>query len=366
VWQGLIVVFALIGLRVLLNYRSLRNYLKLPLVATATDTPSLPSVSIVIPARNEERSLPALLASLARLEYGGEVEIVVVDDGSTDRTAAITEQHGARLLHVDGPEPGWTGKTFACWTGAQAATGEWLLFTDADTVHEPPSLDRALRFALGRRAEAISLFLQQRCVTFWERVLLPYAYQQYFISVPQGRVNRPQDPAALANGQYILIEREAYVRAGGHEAVKGAIVDDVALAARLKAVGVALLVARGEHLASVRMYRGLGEIWAGFGKNAYGFLRQRGGGAFLTVLGTILSSLAIPCAIYGLAAGSLAFDMVALAAYVTAVFELLLWQFLFQAGVSYAVFQPLAAVVFLLIALDSALRRKHFWKGRPV
>ncbi|MFI5265751.1 MAG: glycosyltransferase [Chloroflexota bacterium] len=364
-WQALVAYFALVAVRVWLNNRSLRNYLKLPLVERPAEAQSLPPVTIIIPARNEERNLALLLASLKALDYPGR-EIIVIDDASTDGTARVAEEHGATVLRVEGPPPGWKGKPFACWTGAQRATGDWLLFTDADTVHQPESLDRVMRFALGHRAQAVSIFLQQRCVTFWERVLLPYAYQQYFASVPYRRINEAQDPAALANGQYILVEREAYLRAGGHEAVKDAVIDDVALAAQLKTKGVRLLVARGERLASVRMYRGLGEVWDGFGKNAYGFLRQRGAGGLLTVLATILSGLAIPCAIYGLTAGDRAFELAALVTYVSAVAELTLWQFLFGTSLSYAVFQPLAAVVFLAIALDSAFRRKHFWKGRRV
>jgi len=365
VWQGLIAYFALVAVRVWLNNRSLRNYLKLQLVERPKESESLPPVSIIVPARNEAHNLPALLVSLKALDYP-EADMIVVDDASTDGTARTAEEHGAKVVHIDGPPAGWKGKPFACWSGAQMAVGEWLLFTDADTVHQPESLDRVMRFALEHKVQAVSIFLQQRCVTFWERVLLPYAYQQYFVSVPYRRINEAQDPAALANGQYILIEREAYFRAGGHEAVKDAAIDDVALAAQLKAKGMRLLVARGERLASVRMYRGLGEIWAGFGKNAYGFLRQRGAGGLLTVLATILSGLAIPCAIYGLAAGDRAFGLAALVTYVSAVAELSLWQFLFGTSLSYAVFQPLAVVVFLAIALDSALWRKHRWKGRLV
>jgi chlorobactene glucosyltransferase len=357
--------FALVAIRVWLNNRSLRNYLKLPLVERPREADSLPSVSVVVPARNEAHNLPGLLASLNALDYPKR-ETIVVDDASTDATAKVAEEHGAQLLHIDGPPRGWNGKPFACWMGARQAKGDWLLFTDADTVHQPESLDRVMRFALQNKAQTVSIFLQQRCVTFWERVLLPYAYQQYFVSVPYRRVNEAQDPAALANGQYILIEREAYFRAGGHEAVRDAAVDDVALAACLKAAGVRLLVARGERLASVRMYRGLADVWAGFGKNAYAFLRQRGAGGLLTVLATVLSGLAIPCAVYGLAAGDRAFELAALATYVSAVAELSLWQFVFGTSLGYAIFQPLAVVVFLAIALDSAVRRKHLWKGRPV
>jgi chlorobactene glucosyltransferase len=365
VWQALVGYLALVAIRVWLSNRSLRNYLKLPLVERPAAAQALPPVTVIVPARDEVRNLPAILTSLRALEYPT-LELLVVDDGSSDGTGSTAEEHGATVVRVEGPPDGWLGKPFACWTGAQQASGEWLLFTDADTIHEPHSLELCMRTALERKVQAISIFLQQRCVTFWERVLLPYAYQQYFVGVPYRRVNLPQDPAALANGQYILVRRDAYLHAGGHQAVKSAVIDDVALAGRLKDAGVPLLIARGERLASVRMYRGLGEIWSGFGKNASGFLRQRGSGGFLTVLATILSGLAIPCAVYGLAAGDKAFEMAAVVTYVTAVAELTLWQFLFATPLIYAIFQPLAVGVFLAIALDSVLRRTHRWKGRLV
>ena len=365
-WPALVAYFVLVGIRVWLNNRSLRNYLKLPLVERPAETSPLPSVSLVIPARDEERNLPLLLEGLKHLKYSGSLEILVVDDASIDRTAALAEERGARVIKIGGPPTGWLGKPFACWTGAQETKGEWLLFTDADTIHQPDSLDKTMRFALQNRAQAVSLLLQQRCFTFWEAILLPFAFQQYFISVPYKRVNVPGDPEALANGQYILVQRDAYFRAGGHEAVKSAVVEDVALASCLKAAGVALIAARGERLASVRMYRGFREVWAGFGKSASAFTRQRGARGLLTIVGTILSTLALPCAAYGLWAGSHAFELAALVTYVTAVAELSLWQFLFGTSLMAALFQPLAAVVVLLVGLDSLVRRKHVWKGRLV
>lgn len=364
-WPGLGVYFLLVAIRVTINYLSLRNYVRLPLVERVDIAADLPSVSIVVPARDEERNLPALLTSLAALQYP-RTEVIVVDDASSDRTAEIARKHGARLIQVDGPEAGWTGKAYACWRGAQVATGEWLLFTDADTTHEPASLQRTVSYALAHSLQALSLFVQQRCVTFWERVLLPFAYQQYFISVPYRRVNVPRDPAALANGQYILVRRDSYFQLGGHQAVRSSVTDDVALARHFKSQGMVLYVARAERQASVRMYHGLGEIWRGFAKNTAGFLRQRGPAASLTVLGVLLSGLAIPCAIYGLAIHSFGFEMAAFVTYVAAVMELSLWQFLFGTQLVWAVFQPLAAVTFAIIALDGLLRRKHAWKGRVV
>ena len=264
-WQALAVYFALVGLRVLLNYRSLRNYLKLPLVERPAAAERLPSVSVI---------------------------------GA-----------GAAVETMDYPE-------VSAAASPDAATGDWLLFSPPSVEPRPESLDRAMRFALQHRAQAVSIFLQQRCETFWERVLLPYAYQQLFISRP-----------AELRGQWLLIQREAYRRAEGHEA------------AQLEAAGVPVLIGRGERLASVRAWLGKHQL------------------APATVLGTVLSLLAIPCAIYGLAVGSRAFELAALVTYITSVAELSLWQFLFGTPISSALYQPLAAVLFLANAATKPSKR---------
>ena len=282
--------------------------------------------------------------------------MIVVDDGSSHQTPELARRRGAQLLSIQGPPAGWTGKTFACWRGAREASGEWLLFTDAATVHGEKSLQRILSFGLERQVKGVSAFLQQQVVTFWERLLLPYACQQYFISVSPRRVNEPGSGHALANGQYLLIERDAYFRAGGHEAIRGEVLDHVALATHLKSLGVPVLAARAEREGRVRMYSGLADIWASY----------RGGGGVLTALGTILSVLAIPCLIYGLVTASPAFELAALVTYLTAVAELFVWEWLFQAPITAALWQPLAAGVFLAIATTSLIRPKHLWQGRRV
>jgi glycosyltransferase involved in cell wall biosynthesis len=126
-------------------------------------------VSIIVPARNEARNLPRLLPTLLSQAYP-DFEVLVVDDASTDETAALAARAGARVLSTSGPPPGWTGKCNACWQGAQAARGEWLLFVDADTTHTPLTLASAIAWAAAQRAEAASFILRLECRTFWERL----------------------------------------------------------------------------------------------------------------------------------------------------------------------------------------------------
>ena len=133
---------------------SLRHYTALPLVPTVPRRAGMPRVSIIIPARNEAPNLGRLLASLINLDYGS-YEVIVVDDDSADATHYIAGEFDAILIRSGGPPPGWTGKAYACYLGALAATGDWLLFTDADTEHSPLSLASIMGYAADRRLEAL-------------------------------------------------------------------------------------------------------------------------------------------------------------------------------------------------------------------
>jgi chlorobactene glucosyltransferase len=353
-------------------YLSARHYRRLPAIRPSApeNWDELPGVSIVIPARNEALHLPRLLRSFTRLNYSN-FEVLVVDDGSTDETAAIAlsfADSGVRLAQSAGPPPGWTGKNYACWLGAHQTSKPWLLFTDADTVHAPESLRAAVTFALEHRAGALSLFTRQECRGFWERLLLPFAYQQYFLGVRPRQVNSPAGPA-LANGHYFLIRRDVYQTAGGHAACAGSIIDDVALAGRLKASGSIPLACRGEQLVSVRMYSSLGAIAEGFTKNSYAFVREQRAAGALVALSTASAAGMLP-ALLGALAGkrSRKRRVAALAAYGAQAAGLVFWVRLFGVPLRYALLAPLAAIIFLGIALRSAVRtitgRAVTWKGR--
>jgi len=252
---------------------SWRHYACLPALPPALKARATwPRVSIVVPARDEAARLPALLRSLAILDYP-DYDVIVVDDESRDDTAALAARAGARVVQGTPLPVGWTGKSHACAQGADVADGALLLFTDADTVHEPASLRAAVAYLEREDLGALSLITGQRCETFFERLLLPTAYAMLFAGVSPHRVNRrrhisPLHTSPLANGQYILCRRAAYEQAGGHAAVRGSIIEDAALARALSRAGVRYRLCRAESLVSVRMYGGLGELWAGFRKNA--------------------------------------------------------------------------------------------------
>ncbi len=233
--------------------------------------PGQPQVSIIIPARNEEASLGSCLESLVA-QTGIPFEIIVVDDHSTDRTREIAQsfsglRSAVRVIEA-GPLPaGWTGKNNAVAAGAREARGEWLLFTDADTVHLPGSLAAALSEARENQADLLSYSPEQIAVTFWEMAVLPVVFAELARQYPPSKVSDPNSPEAAANGQYILIRREAYDAVGGHAAIAFEILEDVALARAVKASGRKIRFRYAATRVRTRMYRNFRQLREGWTKN---------------------------------------------------------------------------------------------------
>src|SRR5499427_4477475 len=226
-----------------------------------------PEVSVIVPARNEEASLRACLESLVS-QSGVDFEIIVVNDHSIDRTREIAESFpGVRVIEAGSLPQGWTGKNNAVACGAREARGQWLLFTDADTVHLPGSLARAFAEANEHQAEMLSYSPEQIAVTFWEMAILPVVFAELARQYPPSKVSDPASPIAAANGQYILIRRDAYESVGGHGAVAGEILEDVALAKVVKAAGRKIRFRYGADAVRTRMYRNFAQLREGWTKN---------------------------------------------------------------------------------------------------
>jgi len=231
-----------------------------------------PLVSVLVPARNEEATIAACLRSLLGQDYPN-LEIVVLDDGSTDATPRLVRGLGGsrvRLL-TGAPLPaGWTGKNWACHQLSRVARGDLLCFVDADTTLSPGTVSAAVGVQEEHGAGLVSLLPRAQRRSLSGSVLLPMVPHAMFALFPMALVHRPANTSAVAFGPFLLVSREAYLAAGGHAARADAIVDDVELSRAVKLAGYSVRLANGTDLVETAWYRGVGPIWRGFSKNAYG------------------------------------------------------------------------------------------------
>jgi hypothetical protein len=225
------------------------------------------TVSVVVPARDEAGRVGSCVAALLAQD-AAVAEVVVVDDGSADGTAAEAAGAGARVEAAPAPRPGVAGKAAACAHGARLATaGPWLAFVDADVVLAPEALSRLLAACRETGAVAGSPLARQATRTLWEELLLPDLGLAVAERLDLDAVADPARPQAFLSGQCLLVRRDAYEAVGGFGAVAGSLVEDVALAGRLNAAGGRLEVRLAPDLAAVRMYGRFRDLWEGLAKN---------------------------------------------------------------------------------------------------
>lgn len=238
-------------------------------------------LSVIVPARNEEAVLDDCLESLVRqsepgFELGRHWELIVINDDSSDRTRSIAAEFTVRHSGVqvlDAPRfetsggSAFTGKNNACWTGAQVARGRWLLFTDADTLHEPNDLSRSLREAERHHAVLLSYSPRQIVKGFWQRAVMPLVFSELASVYSMKQINDPDNRLAAANGQFLLMERDTYFAIGGHRSVAKDVLEDVALAREVKQSGRAIRFRYAADALSTRMYRTTREMIEGWTKN---------------------------------------------------------------------------------------------------
>ena len=239
-------------------------------------TPSL-LLSVIIPVRNEQDVLERCLQSLLQQselgwELGVDWELIVVDDASTDASARIAASlPGVTLLPAPSldtsSQAGFTGKTNACWAGAQAARSKLLLFTDADTIHEPGSLSRARHELQKYAVSMLSYSPRQLTSGFLQRILMPLVFAELAVTYPMQRVNDPADRTAAANGQFLLVDEADYFSVGGHKAVGREVLEDVALALLFKRTRRTLRFRYAPDALSTRMYRSNSALFEGWTKN---------------------------------------------------------------------------------------------------
>jgi chlorobactene glucosyltransferase len=373
----------------------LHNQYHLDIVVNPAPPPvATPLISVCIPARNEERNIRACVEALLAQDYPS-LEIIVLDDRSTDRTKEIlrnmTMESGSLLperqeqapgLHIiNGTNlpPGWAGKPHALYQAAAAARGEWLCFIDADTFLSSTALSTCLTKAIETKADMFTIMTFQILGSFWEKVVMPLVMTALSVGFSPRKVNDPTRRDAIANGQFILIKRTVYNAIGGHESVKDQIVEDKAISEQVKWNGYRLVVADGRFVAKTRMYTSLPEMWEGWTKNIYLGLRDQKGLLYLGVFGAIIALLAalfLPLwPLLGIAwlinsggwmAGTVLLESLVFWGYLIAVraraaraMEISPW---------YAVTTPLGAAIFAAMMITSAFRvisgKGVSWKGR--
>ena len=230
-------------------------------------------LSVIIPARNEADVLAACLASLVSqredfFSLGTDWELIVVDDGSTDDTAAIALGiAGVTVLRAPEMPEGWTGKANACWFGAGKARGAWLLFTDADTIHEHGDLRRALHEAEKNQVKLLSYSPKQIVHGLLPRMVMPLVFAELARTYPPDKVSDPASRLAAANGQFLLMESETYFAIGGHSAVAERVLEDVELARLARRRGVPMRFRYAPDALAAHMYRSTGAMMEGWTKN---------------------------------------------------------------------------------------------------
>ncbi|HYA61632.1 MAG TPA: glycosyltransferase [Candidatus Sulfotelmatobacter sp.] len=262
-------------------------------------------VSAIVPARDEEESIAACIESLAGQREIS--EILIVNDQSTDQTAAIVSGLMQRypqvqLLETKELPGGWVGKNNAAWQGAREARGEWLLFTDADAVHESESAGKALERAAQESAVMVSFSPEQVMERWYEKSLIPYVYCRLGSRFSYAEVNDPQKSVAAANGQFLMIRREVYEAVGGHNSVAGEVLEDVALAKRVKSAGFRIWFGSGKGIVRVRMYRSFGAMWEGWKKNLYplmGGSEEGVGREYARAVAPVLATLVVAITTWG-------------------------------------------------------------------
>ena len=340
-----------------------------------------PLVSILIPARNEERNIGNCLESLCNLDYP-RYEVLVIDDRSTDRTASIVQDFARRdsrirLIRNQELKDSWTGKNYALFKGQARARGQWLLFSDADTVHAPESLSQSLQFAQGRGLEMITLLPNLIGESFWEKLLQPIGGAILMISFPLHKSNNPGSPVAFANGQYILIARTLYDRIGTHEALKGCFLEDIAMAKAAKSLEAPTMVVPSPNLYQTRMYKNFREIWHGWSRIYYYIFEKHFLRLLTNIVGIILISLLPVFALIvlagswlwlgGLSSYSLSLLGVAVAQIV--VMRLTVFRYYRLSGCNpyYSILNPIGCVIMIGILTDSILKifskKGMTWRG---
>jgi chlorobactene glucosyltransferase len=344
-----------------------------------------PTLSVLVPARNEEQCIENCIRSLIAQDYE-QLEVLVLDDQSSDTTPAIVEQIQAelpenqkgrlRLLHGKGLPAGWIGKNFACHQLAQCASGNYLLFTDADTVHQRGMARAVIDYMHTLNVQLLTAQPEHLMESLGEHLIVPLLNFTILTLLPIALIlKRPEASLATGNGQLLCFERHAYEKIGGHAGVKGRILEDVLLARTIKAAGFRMVFVDAQELVCCRMYHSFAEVWAGFSKNLFAFYNYSLPFALLAIV-LNLALFVLPLLLLLTSPFTALPFMAVLLAFVAYLLPVLMRVLLtlrfihFQRGLMLVLclFHPLSILLECLILLNSI--RWHYrkagtsWKGR--
>ena len=267
---------------ILLCLVSIFNYFTFAKVKRVLDTHSLlPFVSILVPARNEERCIRECIESLANQIYPN-YEIIILNDDSSDNTPLILEELQSlypqlvSVIHSHQLPDSWIGKSHACHVLSRYANGEYLLFTDADTVHSPYALNSLVQSAQEMQADLLTAIPYQTLTSIWEHLMVPFMHVLYHGYLPNSFIYTKKNPSFVAaNGQIMLFYSDAYDAIGGHESVKNSMVEDIEIARKIKESGAKIVLANATSLVSCSMYTGFEDVFRGFSKNFFAGFQKK-------------------------------------------------------------------------------------------
>lgn len=240
---------------------------------------SFPKVSVIIPTRNESNRITPCIKSMKAQTYPN-LEVLIVDD-STDNTVdviknIVKDDKRFRIIKEEKLEGGWIGKPHAMQQGSKEAKGEWLLLIDADTAHDPDIITSAVKHAIKKKLDMLSILAELICKSFWEKIIQPIPTGLLIFISPLGKVNDPDSKNAFALGPFILVKHSVFDKIGGYEKIRGKIADDVEMAKLLKESGFKIGLARAHDLMKLRMYETFKDIWEGWSKNIFlGLVQKR-------------------------------------------------------------------------------------------
>jgi len=366
-FQVLILLFLLLMLLNLLqNIKRLKGQEKFRL------RKPLPLISVLIPARNEERNIKNCVSSVLRQNYPY-LEIIVLDDNSADQTFKIAKElsRGSKILKiVRGKKlpPGWNGKNWACHQLSQAAKGEWFLFTDADTTHKPHSVSTAFAAARKNNSVFITSIPGLKNKTWSEKLVLPVIHFAFLVLVPFKLINYSEDcRLSFGIGPFMLIKRDFYFALGGHEVLKKEIVDDMALAKLVKVNKGKITILDGTKFMSVRFYANFHELWNGLSKNTYEAIGSSPHYLAVVLIGSYFLFIYPYLSLWGALESNQSLTFPLFQVITLSMIKIVL-AFRFKTSIFYGLLHPLTIIITNLILLNSfrisIFKKKFEWKER--